>query len=52
MELIDIKSQIDNYFNKISHDEIIKIFEDMGCEFIDIDSEYVDIVNEYFWELI
>lgn len=36
MKLNDVKDKIDNYFNNISGEEIIKQFEDLGYEFVPI----------------
>jgi hypothetical protein len=37
MKLEDIKQQIDDYFDKITSEEIIKQFEELGYEFENIE---------------
>ena len=44
MKLSDVKDKIDQYFETVSTDDLIKRFVELGCEFEPIDDEY-DISN-------
>jgi hypothetical protein len=37
MKLSDVKDKIDNYFNNITPEEVVKMFEDWGIELEDIE---------------
>ncbi len=45
MKLDDVKHIIDNYFEKVTPEEVVKTFEDMGCEFDSISDKYEFPVN-------
>ncbi|MCU0443641.1 MAG: hypothetical protein MUE85_01890 [Microscillaceae bacterium] len=53
MKLIDVKDKIDAYFDKVSVQEIITQFEELGYEFEDLNDDYILHVSKvelYFQE--
>lgn len=49
MKLEDVKSKIDEYFNKVTPDEVVAKFQDWGCTLVDDYDEYnINNINEPF----